>query len=341
MTNDRVETGVFHHAQDKLTFLLSLVPYLIEQNQVSVRDAARHFAVSEETIREAVLLIAVSGVPGTDSNYQHGDLFDIDWDAFETDEIIITQLVAIDDSPRFSAREASALIAGLQYLQSLPGSVDSAAYSSLTAKLARGASDAPSQVVVSPAATSTSLAVIGDAVARGIQLEFDYRDSRGTVEHRRVDPLRLDSDDDDWYLRAWCHSRQSVRTFRLDRIDGLALTDKAIEHRATDVALSDSLFDTSGEHSTVILEFRPEVLGMLGEFVPEGTRVTVSGELRRAAVRVAHVHGLKRLVAGLAGVARVVDPPEAKAAVRQWASQALATYSVDARAASAPDERVG
>jgi proteasome accessory factor C len=327
MSADTGAPGGFHHAQDKLTFLLSLVPYLIQQNQVSVNDAARHFGVSEETIREAVLLIAVSGVPGSDSSYQHGDLFDIDWDAFDANEIIITQLVAIDDSPRFSAREASALIAGLQYLQSLPENVDSAAYSSLAAKLARGASEAPSQVIVSPAATNDSFARIGDALARGVQLEFDYRDSRGLTEHRRVDPLRLDSDNDDWYLRAWCHSRGSVRTFRLDRIDELRVTDLAIEHRPADIALSDSLFDTSGKHTSVVLEFRPEALGLLGEFVPEGTRVTRVGELSRASVRVAHFHGLTRLVAGLAGVARVVEPAEARNAVRQWALDALDAYS--------------
>lgn len=326
MSADAGAPGGFHHAQDKLTFLLSLVPYLIQQNQVSVHDAARHFGVSEGTIREAVLLIAVSGVPGSDSNYQHGDLFDIDWDAFDENEIIITQLVAIDDSPRFSAREASALIAGLQYLQSLPENVDSAAYSSLAAKLARGASEAPSQVIVSPAATSDSFARIGDALSRGMQLEFDYRDSRGRTEHRRVDPLRLDSDNDDWYLRAWCHSRRSVRTFRLDRIDELRVTDLAIEHRPADVPLSDSLFDTSGEHTNVVLEFRPEALGLLGEFVPEGTRVTRVGELSRASVRVAHFHGLTRLVAGLAGVARVVEPAAARDAVRQWALDALDAY---------------
>ena len=326
MSADQTTSGGFHHAQDKLTFLLSLVPYLIQQSQVSIGDAARHFGVSQQTIREAVLLIAVSGVPGSDSNYQHGDLFDIDWDAFDQNEIIITQLVAIDDSPRFSAREASALIAGLQYLQSLPENVDSAAYSSLAAKLARGASETPSQVIVSPAATNDSFARIGDALARGRRLEFDYRDSKGQSEHRRVDPLRLDSDDDDWYLRAWDHSRESVRTFRLDRIDDLNVTDLPIEHRPSDVALSDSLFDTSGEHTTVVLEFRPEALGLLGEFVPEGTRVTRVGELSRASVRVAHFHGLTRLVAGLAGVARVLDPPEARRAVRQWAVDASAAY---------------
>ena len=94
-------------AQDKLAFLLSLVPYLMDHDRVSVSTAARHFGVPEQQIREAVRLIGVSGIPGDTATYQHGDLFDIAWDDFEeNDEIVITNLVAIDDSPRFSAREA-------------------------------------------------------------------------------------------------------------------------------------------------------------------------------------------------------------------------------------------
>lgn len=59
------------------------------------------------------------------------------------------------------------------------------------------------------------------------------------------------------------------RTFRLDRIGDPVITRLPIEHRAADVTISDSLFDTSGEHMLVELEFSPEALGLLGEFVPE------------------------------------------------------------------------
>ncbi len=89
-------------------------------------------------IRDAVNLIAVSGLPGDTSSYQHDDLFDIDWDAFEQDdEIVLTNRVAIDDSPRFSAREAAALIASLEYLAALPEYADRPTIASLTAKLSR------------------------------------------------------------------------------------------------------------------------------------------------------------------------------------------------------------
>ena len=51
-------------ARDKLTFLLSFVPWLVDHERVSVSAAAEHFGMTPEQIREAVRLIAVSGVPG-------------------------------------------------------------------------------------------------------------------------------------------------------------------------------------------------------------------------------------------------------------------------------------
>ncbi|WP_285117302.1 hypothetical protein [Leifsonia sp. fls2-241-R2A-40a] len=108
-------------AQDKLAFLLALVPYLMDRDRVSVAEAAEHFGVDQEQLRDAVRLIAVSGIPGETNAYQPGDLFDIAWDDFEeNDQIVLTHQAAIDDSPRFSAREAAALIAGLKYLTALP-----------------------------------------------------------------------------------------------------------------------------------------------------------------------------------------------------------------------------
>lgn len=328
---------VFVHAQDKLAFLLALVPYLLDRDRVSVAEAAAHFQVSDEQVREAVRLIAVSGVPGDTSQYQHGDLFDIAWDDFEDgDEIQITHRVALDDSPRFSAREAAALIAGLQYLQAVPETLDSSVHSSLMAKLARGASEEPSQVAVAKSAASDSLVTIRSAVEAGLQIEFDYVSSRGDRERRVVDPLRIDSNNDDWYLRGWCHTRQGIRTFRLDRMADLRVTTIPNLYRPGDLALSDNLFDGSGETLGVVLEVHPAAVSLLGEYLAEGEPQVQKGALVQTTVRVAHVHGLKRLIASLPGVVRVIDPPEARLAVHDWAAEALARYdeAPDAAASS-------
>jgi len=314
-------------AADKLTFLLSLVPFLIERGTVSVAEAAEHFAVKPELVRDAVKLIAVSGVPGETSTYQYEDLFDIAWDDFEdNDQITLTNQVAIDDSPRFSAREAAALIAGLQYLSSLPENADRDAVTSLMSKLSHGASGAPSQVAVEGSETDATLALIRDSVTQGVQLEFDYLNSRGESERRRVDPLRVESIDADWYLRGWCHLREAVRTFRLDRISNPVVTDEPLSRAASDVQLPDTLFEASAEDLVVTLDVAAAAEPLLADYIPEGAIRSESDGRVRTTVRVSHYHGLKRLIASMPGVATVVGPPEARAAVAEWAAAGAARY---------------
>ena len=315
------------HAQDKLAFLLSLVPYLMDHDRVSVAEAAAQFGVPEEQIREAVRLIGVSGIPGETAMYQHDDLFDIAWDDFEdNDQIVLTNLVAIDDSPRFSAREAAALIAGLQYLSSLPEHADRDAIASLTAKLSRGASAQPSQVAVEASETDETLALIRESVGNGVQLEFDYLNSQGQAERRRVDPLRVESVDADWYLRGWCHLREAVRTFRLDRISDPEITTEAITHGVTDVTLPETLFEGSADDLLVTIDVAASAAQLLADYVPDGANVQERDGRVCTTVRVSHYHGLKRLIASMPGVATVVGPPEARAVVAEWARAGAARY---------------
>ncbi|WP_223690537.1 helix-turn-helix transcriptional regulator [Leifsonia poae] len=314
-------------AQDKLAFLLALVPYLMDRDRVSVAEAAAHFGVERGQLRDAIRLIAVSGIPGETNQYQPGDLFDIAWDDFEeNDQIVLTHQVAIDDSPRFSAREAAALIAGLQYLSALPENADRDVIGSLMAKLARGASAAPSQVAVAGSETDDTLAVIRDAVAAGTQLEFDYLNSRGESERRRVDPLRIESIDQDWYLRGWCHLRTAIRTFRLDRIDDLTATEDPITYRPGDVTLPETLFEPTPDDLLVQIEVSAAAVPLIVDYIPEGATRVESNGLVRTSVRVAHYHGLKRLVSGLSGVLTVLDPPEARRVVADWARAGAERY---------------
>ncbi|ONI63559.1 DNA-binding transcriptional regulator [Leifsonia sp. ALI-44-B] len=314
-------------ARDKLAFLLSFVPYLMDIERVSVADAAAHFGVPAEQIRQSVRLIAVSGVPGETTSYQHEDLFDIDWTAFEEhDEIALTHQVAIDDSPRFSAREAAALIAGLQYLSALPGQNDRAVLDSLLLKLSRGASGVPSEVLVGRAVVDSSLDEIRAALTDGRRIEFVYLNSRGEREVRSVDPLRIESVDEDWYVRGWDHARRGVRTFRLDRLSELRTTDIPITKTPADVALPETLFEGSDEDLAVLIEVEADSVPLIAEYIAPDTQPVPHGSRVRVELRLAHYHGLKRLVASLPGVVQVLEPDEARDAVAEWSRQALERY---------------
>ncbi|WP_144758439.1 YafY family protein [Curtobacterium sp. 9128] len=311
-------------AQDKLAFLLALVPYLIDRERVSVAEAARHFGVPETRIRRAVELIAVSGIPGETMQYQHGDLFDIAWDDFEqNDMIVLTNLVAIDDSPRLSAREASALIAGLQYLSALPEAADRDAIRALMAKLSRGAGGAAANVAVGQDGHDATLATIRQAMADCHGLVFDYAGPRTQGGTRRVDALRVESVDTDWYLRAWDLDRQALRTFRLDRMSAVRV-DERVAERHDDVTIPDTLFQQSADDVIVTVELDASSLPLVADFLADTADAPDAD--RRVRIRLgasAGFDGVVRLVAGLPGRAVVLDPPAARDAVRAFAESAL------------------
>lgn len=60
---------------------------------------------------------------------------------------------------------------------------------------------------------------VAGALAEGRQLAFDYRGrQRDALTRRSVSPLRLTWYKSNWYLDAWCHLRNNLRSFALDRI---------------------------------------------------------------------------------------------------------------------------
>jgi len=311
-------------AGDRLTLMLTLVPYLIEKGPVSVADAAADFGVSPAEMRRGVEVIALSGVPGDGGLYLHNDLFDIDWDALEErEEIVLLTHVAIDRSPRFTSREASALIAGLMAASGLPGVNERGDVASLAQKLARGAVEAPPELAITVGQVDALQARITDAVARGVQLRFDYRPLGGPVERRTVDPVRAFSNDTSWYLRGWCHSRLAERTFLFDRITNLEVTDRPA---AAHVPSREELFEPSSDDLTVTVRFDQTLTPLLGAYL-DGAKVTTAAGVSTAIVRVAHLHSLKRLAARMGGNLVVQGPAQARRVVAEWAAAGLDRYA--------------
>ncbi|MET0726527.1 MAG: WYL domain-containing protein [Leifsonia sp.] len=311
---------------ERTLFMLSVVPYLLERGAVSVDEVARHFDVTPELVRRTIELLPMTGIPGESKAYLDNDLFEIDYDALEEGTVILTRNIVIDEAPRFSAREAAALMAGLQYLSALPENADSDAIAALMAKLARGSSAAPAEVGVEGGAPDPVRALIRSSVSSETRLAFDYRNSRGETERRSVDPLRLESIDRDWYLRAWDNARGAIRTFRLDRMSAVEPSADANVHRAEDVALSDSLFQGSPDDFDVVIELPVEAMPLLADFQPEGSAQGSAPGLVRTTIRVAHHHGLKRIVSGYAGIVTVVEPAEARRVVAEWAAAGAQRY---------------
>jgi proteasome accessory factor C len=312
-------------ATDRAALLLQLVPYLLSKGEVSVAEAADEFEVTPQQMREMVQKLTVIGLPGERGYWQmSNDLFDIDWDLLdEQDLIAITHTVGLERAPRLTAREAAALLAGLQLARAIPGVGDSAVYAALLAKLAHGASSTPADVIVAPGPVDAVRDTVAAALRQRVAVAFTYKAPDAGATERTVDPVKVHIADGQWYLQGWCHMRQAMRTFHLDRVSDLRRTDIPSEH-SDDAA--PGWFEPGEGDIVARVRFPTSVGPLLGEYLDRAT-VVADGDLSVATIRVADEATLRRLATRRGGAVEILAPEGARRAAAEWARAGLAQYA--------------
>jgi predicted DNA-binding transcriptional regulator YafY len=85
--------------------------------------------------------------------------------------------------------------------------------------------------------------VILQALLDSVAVDLTYRDARGDLTRRVVEPVGVLGTNNGWYLAGWCRLRQSARTFRLDRIAQISILDERVPDRSLDAILGELPFD--------------------------------------------------------------------------------------------------
>jgi proteasome accessory factor C len=129
----------------------------------------------------------------------------------------------------FNDAELYALLASLQLLSQVQPGLLEDQIRPLTERLQRLVADTPlgtealQRVRILPMAARPLPPTVFGAVVEALldrrRIRFRYR-ARSTDEaaERIVSPQRLTHYRENWYLDAWCHTREALRTFALDRI---------------------------------------------------------------------------------------------------------------------------
>lgn len=131
----------------------------------------------------------------------------------------------------FSPEEAYALLTAQQLLSTLEPGLIGPRLKPLTDKLNKLLSSAGhsvdavhTRIEVSPAGKRRlkldAFQVIAAATLQRKRLSFShYNRQTGERSERKVSPQRLVHYRDNWYLDAWCHQREALRSFAVDAID--------------------------------------------------------------------------------------------------------------------------
>lgn len=317
-------------AQDRVVLLLALVPYLTVHGATPVRELAEAFDVPAKVLRELIAFLGTAGVPGETRTYQDEDLFDIDWVAFEEEDLVrLTKVIAVDDAPRFSAGEYAALLAGLNAVTPLLPETERVHAKGAAAKLSaalsgRSTSETSPALSVAPEAENPVLTTIATAIEHGVRLGFEYRDVRGARSRRAVEPLALVQSRTGWYLRAHCLDREAERTFLVDGIRDAELSDVPATHRP----VKRPLLSVVGPSETPIVAevcVREQALPRISSFSPRVLGPDRPGWLR-VTIDLAYPGAAIRLVALAPGDVVVHAPESARRAVHEWAERGRAPY---------------
>jgi len=301
---------------DRLRRLLLLVPYVAAHKGIGVEALCKELSMSREELLKDLDLLTYVGRPP----FQPDDYIDI---YVENDRVFVDLDQRFSAPPRLTAPEAAALSAAAELLRPATDDTLRSALRKLEKVLPQGARSRYREMEQKIDVASNApheLAPLARAIAEHKEVEFEYfaQASGGGASKRAVRPHELFSHRGQWYLSAWCCSRQDDRLFRVDRMRGVTLTDRSFEPWS---GPSRALPNPMG-HGEVRVRFSPAMAPYMRERFGDDARpladgsveVRVSGESER---------WLTQWVLSFGGDAVVVEPPSARAAVSAAAGALL------------------
>ncbi len=200
--------------------VLALLELLQTHGLISGSELARHLSVDVRTVRRYVRTLESLGVPIATEPGRYGGY----------------RLVAGFKLPpmMFTREETLALCLGLVAARRLGLAEAAPAVASVSAKLERvlpenlrkplRALTQSALLDIPQAATeagSDCLLPLTQATQAQQTVAFHYRSAGGESSRRQLDPYGVVFSDGHWYVTGWCHTRQALRSFRLDRMEHL------------------------------------------------------------------------------------------------------------------------
>lgn len=317
-------------ATNRLTRLLTMVPWLVNRQGIELEEAARGLGVTVEQLESDLNLLFLCGY-----GQMPDELIEADW---EEGRVFVGNADTISRPLRLGVDEAVTLIVGLRTLLDVPGLTERDAIERALSKLeaAAGTAAEPASRVSVDLADEVDPEVLARAregVEHHRRLHLTYHvPGRDESTERDVDPMRVIAAEGHWYLEGWCHRAVGVRMFRLDRVEALALLDEdgTPPEGASPRELGESIFSPTESDLLVTLRLQPGALWVSDYYPVESSTDEADGS-RTITLRTADTAWLERLVLRMGGHVHVVLPEDLRERVAARASAALApqTHDVD------------
>ncbi len=300
---------------ERLRRLLFLVPFVSKRPGISVEELARALNVSREHLLEDLDLLTCVGRPP----FNPDDYIDI---YVENDRVYVDLDQRLSAPPRLTVSEAAALAASAELLRPAAGDALQSAVEKLERVLPHGTRERFREMhrkIDASLEAPQALGPLTRAILERREVTFGYASPGRPSESRRVRPQELLSHRGQWYLQSWCLTRQDDRLFRVDRMEGLAITEASFEPREDSRAAVPNPARTDAavrvRFSPLVAPYVTERFGADARRLPDGgVEVRVAGDNER---------WLTQWVLSFGGEAEVLEPASSRAAVARAARAAL------------------
>ena len=199
--------------------LLSIIIILTEKKMMSAPALAKLLEVSVRTIYRDVDTLSMAGIPIYTTTGKNGGIGILD--SYKIDK----QLLNIND--------VATLMKGLQSVRELiPKQHLHAVELKIKSLLDEGhknqIEERLKELKIEHTANIKSIAFterIQTAIQKHRVIEVTYRDRLGNQTERHIEPYRILIKDNEWYVQGFCLIKKDYRTFKLNRIANLTITD--------------------------------------------------------------------------------------------------------------------
>jgi predicted DNA-binding transcriptional regulator YafY len=193
--------------------LFEIVYILLNKNYITAKELAEHFEVSVRTIYRDIDVLCQSGIPIYTSKGKGGGIGLID--SFVLNKSVL------------SKEEQEEIISALQGLKATN-------YPDLNHTLSKlnnlFGTKQNNWIEVDFSDWSDNqketFNLIKTAVVQKRVLQFEYYSTYGEKTDRKTEPLQLWFKNKTWYLKAYCRNKSDMRTFKLNRMKNLNLTNE-------------------------------------------------------------------------------------------------------------------
>jgi proteasome accessory factor C len=200
--------------------LLDLVPYLASHQGIELLTLAKEFDVSQSQMIADLTTLWMCGLPG----YTPLELMEL---SFESGFVTIHNAETLAHPRSLSDEESIALLLGLDLvIESLPDDRKDLKEIALdlVARLS-ARSSLPAKLSAIPVIPGTTRSIIEKAVRDKSGVEIVYHSSYSdTITRRTVLPIELRMENGSEYLWGVCQKASALRSFRIDRIQSVAVT---------------------------------------------------------------------------------------------------------------------